>query len=267
MATRDDAIEAALGGLVECRRFHARIIASRCIEYREKNPERCKGCVQVGTMDAAPAEISRIKVDGVKQEAKRKAEPMADKPKRTCLDCREEKSIIGRGLCGSCYWKHKNAGTLLERFPTLKELEANKELHVQGQCEEPTIKSEEVASPPPTDFSRPSSRNNACEFIDDEFVPLPVAQTTEKSLNKKKPATEVAEVKVRFGAEDDHLLQALKTSMKKNRRASLGAEILCQLERVPEDDEIYRLGEISSTFKMLIKETADLYRKVQGGAQ
>lgn len=35
---------------------------------------------------------------------------------RTCADCGRTMHIEGRGLCGACYWRHRQAGTI-DDFP------------------------------------------------------------------------------------------------------------------------------------------------------
>lgn len=39
------------------------------------------------------------------------------KPIRACADCGAEKVIVGRGLCGACYPRHKKNGTLDSLYP------------------------------------------------------------------------------------------------------------------------------------------------------
>ena len=38
-------------------------------------------------------------------------------PVRACLECGEQKRIIGRGLCGACYPRLKNRGELDAKYP------------------------------------------------------------------------------------------------------------------------------------------------------
>lgn len=44
-------------------------------------------------------------------------EPMTQKPIRACADCGRAAPIMGRGLCGACYRRHKKAGTLDTNHP------------------------------------------------------------------------------------------------------------------------------------------------------
>lgn len=62
-----------------------------------------------------PGEEAEARIIEPKHQPKEN-EVMA-KPVRICADCGESKPINGRGLCGTCYHKHKRHGTLETFIP------------------------------------------------------------------------------------------------------------------------------------------------------
>lgn len=57
--------------------------------------------------------------DAAGNVAAREEAEMRPKVKRTCLHCKRERPIVGRGLCGTCYPALKKAGTLAALYPAL----------------------------------------------------------------------------------------------------------------------------------------------------
>jgi len=103
---------------LECRRFAARISPAICTRYQLENPEACKGCERVET-EPTKEQVRAARRQRWVARALRKRKKEAAMRTRACADCkREDVRIVGRGLCGKCYYRHQKAGTL-DRFPRL----------------------------------------------------------------------------------------------------------------------------------------------------
>ena len=131
---REDAIIEASSMLVDCERLHARIAPDACMRYRNSFVHGgenmiCKQCPQAKDMDRLAADRPGVKrlvvavpIGSEMKEENSENEPVVEEvgvAKKVCLDCQNVRSIVGRGLCSSCYSKNKKAGTLDERFPKL----------------------------------------------------------------------------------------------------------------------------------------------------
>lgn len=85
-------------------------------------PRRCDPAIQ-GTppgQGVTAGETAQTNKGGRPKKVYSKEETVAKNKVKTCADCATEKTIIGRGLCGKCYWKYKHQGTLDEKFPTTR---------------------------------------------------------------------------------------------------------------------------------------------------
>lgn len=96
-------------------------VAQRPIN-RERRPEvsrEQKSEALVG-VDGTQADTSGLPPDAgaEPQAAAPKKKSKSKKPVRACADCGQVKTIVGRGLCGSCYKRNSNAGTLDEKYPS-----------------------------------------------------------------------------------------------------------------------------------------------------
>lgn len=102
---------------IDCLRFTARISPPMCARYQQDNPEKCKGCEGHNAQPLPKVRRPRP-VGAITPEPRtKKKEPETMAKKKVCADCNQERSIIGRGLCGTCYHRHKRKGTLDEKFP------------------------------------------------------------------------------------------------------------------------------------------------------
>jgi len=138
---------------------------------------------------------------------------MAKKPVRVCLKCSDERPIIGRGLCGKCYFQEKSAGTIDENYPPTRKRGPNKpkvEKNVEQSTKAPMeqladdLKDQEAASVPGRDLAAP--------------MQPPVVDTS---------------IMVYFGDRDLARFKDIVAAADRNRR-SLGDEILFRLDRLDE---------------------------------
>jgi len=104
---------------IACRRFSAQISPTTCDHYQVENLEACRGCERMekepSREETLAARRKRWSAPKKRKESESTGEETSMAKKRTCADCGREMKIIGRGLCGRCYYQHKKAGSL-DRF-------------------------------------------------------------------------------------------------------------------------------------------------------
>ena len=92
----------------------ARQLANNC---NHKDCERRVNLVRPG--------LVQVSSEGVKQEQRRRLF-VGKTPLRKCAECKRMMAISGRGLCGACLHRLRKAGTLDEKYPSLRPRKASK---------------------------------------------------------------------------------------------------------------------------------------------
>jgi|LGVF01.2.fsa_nt_gb hypothetical protein len=135
-----------------------------------------------------------------------------------CLECKEVKPFIGRGLCRACYGRFKRAGTLDDNYPVLRGKEAARAvMATQGKKQEPVeVPAESVVEETPVALE-----------VNPEAAPEP----QEEQLADPAPPIDPADGRVvlTFGERDQDLLSGLLEWAEDERR-TLEQQILAVLD-------------------------------------
>lgn len=187
----------------------------------------CDGCGLLLNMQNIAAERGGTTVlsSGLSFGAEKAADPtVAAKAKppvngaktvKACADCREEKAIVSRGLCGKCRSKHEKAGTLDTHYPAKR----------RGQ-------QKPVATPP----SVAEMKVEPIETESETLHPLPSPAITERAIETDNPPQKtnktdnsIGKITVHFYERDQQLYRDLMSCSKYHRRP-LASEVLFRLE-------------------------------------
>ncbi|MDY0037977.1 MAG: hypothetical protein RBS05_18860 [Zoogloea oleivorans] len=103
---------------VDCKRYAARISPNTCKRYQLIDPINCKQCERLGNGDELTAAKPMSKAHRLRliHDLKKGEENDMGKLGK-CAECGKDRTLIGRGLCGTCYNRIKKSGDLDEFYP------------------------------------------------------------------------------------------------------------------------------------------------------
>jgi hypothetical protein len=138
---------------------------------------------------------------------------MAQNKSGECLECKKDKTIIGRGLCGACYTRFKNLDELDIRYPII----GRTPRAVKKEVKRPSKKAAPVVEPK-------TAKEAAQEIMSITGSASPVSDTV---IDKNK---EPISIEVVFADYDFDLYRDLHKSAAINRRTP-SDEILFRLDQ------------------------------------
>ena len=149
--------------------------------------------------------------------------------KKTCIQCEREMNIIGRGLCGGCYYKEKSKGTLDANYPLPAAKTRKQPLKKQ--------KNKGAGNKPVLLQDLPPATAGRIKGLEDKINHMKIAETAQttrlkelqESTSGPGTTTAIPVCEIEFAPRDKELYDDLVKSAEYNRR-NLASEILCRLD-------------------------------------